>query len=210
VDQIVFNKRFEIIFVDDGSTDKSLYIAKKFKSSIRLFSLKKNMGIPYASNFALKKSRGKYFIRVDSDDFINKHAINIMFEILESNKRLAFICCDHYRVDDFGYKEKLVRLDNVENIKNHGAGIMFKKDKVLNFGSYNNKFYEAEDYELITKLIEKEQYFYLPLPLYRYYIHGKNISLTGNRDKYLNEIKKNDRAQKKSRADLEKHKRKKK
>tara|TARA_B100001094_G_C17907582_1_gene659609 strand:- start:107 stop:820 length:714 start_codon:yes stop_codon:yes gene_type:complete len=210
VDQIVFNKRFEIIFVDDGSNDKSLDIAKKFKSSIRLFSLKKNRGIPFASNYALNKAKGKYFIRVDSDDFINKHTINIMFEILEFNKKLVFVCCDHYRVDEYGYKEKLVRLDNVEKIKNHGAGIMFKKDVIKDYGSYNNQFSEAEDNELITKLIEKEKYFYLPLPLYRYYIHGNNISLTGNRKKYLNEIKRNDRTQEKGRKNLEKYKRKKK
>ena len=48
------------------------------------------MGIPYASNYAIKKALGKYFIRVDSDDFINKHTINSMFEILEFNEKYNF------------------------------------------------------------------------------------------------------------------------
>jgi len=58
IDQIVFNKNYEIIFVDDASKDNSFKIAKKFASSIRLFQLKRNKGISYASNFALKKSGG--------------------------------------------------------------------------------------------------------------------------------------------------------
>ena len=91
IDQIIFNKSYEIIFVDDGSKDNSFKIAKKFASSIRLFKLKKNKGISYAANFALKKSKGKFFIRVDSDDFINKHAIDFMSQILEKNNKIALI-----------------------------------------------------------------------------------------------------------------------
>jgi len=118
IDQIIFNKSYEIIFVDDGSKDNSFKIAKKFASSIRLFKLKKNKGISYAANFALKKSKGKFFIRVDSDDFINKHAIDFMSQILEKNNKIAFVYCDHYRTDEHGYKEitydKLITLKNLK------------------------------------------------------------------------------------------------
>ena len=62
IDQIVFNKKFEIIFIDDGSTDNSFKIVKKFKSNVNIFRLKKNKGISYASNYALSKSSGEYFI----------------------------------------------------------------------------------------------------------------------------------------------------
>ena len=100
IDQIVFNKKFEIIFIDDGSTDNSFKIVKKFKSNVNIFRLKKNKGISYASNYALSKSSGEYFIRVDSDDFINKHTINFFHEILINNKDLAFVYADHYKVDE--------------------------------------------------------------------------------------------------------------
>ena len=45
IDQILFNKTFEVIFVDDGSSDSSWEILKKFKSDVKSFRLKKNMGI---------------------------------------------------------------------------------------------------------------------------------------------------------------------
>ena len=109
VDQVVFNKKFEIIFVDDGSTDNSYKIAQKFLSNIRAYKLKKNMGISYASNFALSKSKGEFFIRVDSDDFINKNTINYLHDIMINNKDLAFTYCDHYKVDEFG-KELILNI----------------------------------------------------------------------------------------------------
>ena len=190
IDQIVFNKSYEIIFVDDGSKDNSFKIAKKFSSSIRLFQLKRNKGISYASNFALKKSMGKFFIRVDSDDYINKHTIDIMSQILENNNKIAFVYCDHYRVDEYGYREKIVRLKNNEIVKNHGAGIMFNKKIFKKYGYYNQKITEAEDYEIINKILKEEKVFYLPLSLYRYYIHEKNISHSGKRYEIIKKLKK--------------------
>ena len=191
IDQIVFNKTFEIIFVDDGSTDDSLKIVKKFSSSVRIFNIKKNIGISKASNFAISKSRGDFFIRVDSDDFINKHCINTMAEIIKHNeKEYAFICCDHYRVDEFGFKEEVIRLNTLKKIKNHGAGILFNKKIFIKYGGYNTKIKEAEDYEIITKITKKEKFYYLPIPFYRYYIHKNNISHSGKRNKIISNINK--------------------
>ena len=112
IDQVLFNKNFEVIFIDDASKDNSFEIAKKFRSGVRLFKLKKNKGISYASNFAIKKSNGRYFIRVDSDDYINKHTIDFMSEILKKNQSVAFVYCDHHRVDEYGNVEKIVWLKN--------------------------------------------------------------------------------------------------
>ena len=130
-DQILFNKQFEILVIDDGSVDKSL---KKIKSlnlnNLRVIKNKKNMGIGFSSNVALKRSRGKYFMRVDSDDFLNKHALNDMSKILDNNKDIAMVYGDHYKVDENGLKEKLVKLNSLNKLKNHGAGILFRS-KIL-------------------------------------------------------------------------------
>lgn len=190
IDQVVFNKKFEVILVDDGSTDDSFSIAKKFKSSVISYKLKKNKGISYASNFAIKKASGEYFLRVDSDDFINKNTINFFHDIMINNKDLAFVYGDHYRVDERGYKEKLIRLKNKKLLKNHGAGVMFNKKIFLKYGGYNNKLNEAEDYEIISKILKKENTFYLPVPFYRYYIHQKNISKSGKRKLIIKQIEK--------------------
>ena len=73
------------------------------------------MGAGYSSKLAVKKSKGKYFIRVDSDDYLNKYSVQIMSEILDFNRNLAFVYADHYRVDEYGFKQKIIKLNSKKN-----------------------------------------------------------------------------------------------
>ena len=71
-------KNFEIILVNDGSTDKSGDICDKYSKEdnrIKVFH-NKNKGLSYSRNFGVKNSNGKYVMFVDSDDFISD--INII------------------------------------------------------------------------------------------------------------------------------------
>jgi glycosyltransferase involved in cell wall biosynthesis len=89
--QEIMDKDIEILIVDDGSSDNSISIINYFKDNylcdIKIFKLKKNMGPGYCSNLAVKKSKGDYIIRVDSDDYISKLAIEVMSNILIHNDK---------------------------------------------------------------------------------------------------------------------------
>ena len=149
------------------------------------------MGIGFSSNLAVKKAKGRFFIRVDSDDYLGKLAIEMMSNVLNENNKFSFVYCDHIRVDKNGFKEEKVRLDTETKLRNHGAGVMFRTDIIKKIGNYDKNLREGEDYDLIKRLNEKNyRSFHLPVPLYRYYIHGKNISKTGNRSYYINKINK--------------------
>tara|TARA_Y100000591_G_C21787495_1_gene674642 strand:- start:637 stop:1296 length:660 start_codon:yes stop_codon:yes gene_type:complete len=190
-DQVLFNKRYEILVIDDSSIDRSVKKIKSLNlSNLKVIKNKKNMGIGYSSNLALKNSKGKYFIRVDSDDFLNKYALNDMTKILDYNKNIAMVYGDHFKVDENGLKEKLVKLNSLNKLKNHGAGIMFRTNVLKKIGGYNTKLRQCEDYDLITRII-KQGYdkYYLPIPYYRYYMHGSNITSIDDRSKYYKLIK---------------------
>lgn len=94
----------EIILVDDGSTDKSYEICKKFAlkdSRIKVFH-KSNGGLSSARNFGLKMSLGKYIVFIDSDDYISSEMISVLYDALtESNSDLAI--CDFVKGDNDKY-----------------------------------------------------------------------------------------------------------
>ena len=76
---------YEVIVVNDGSTDNSLAIAKKYEKKysdkIRVFD-KKNGGLSSARNYGMKKSTGEYLLFVDSDDCLLPNAIKTLADIV--------------------------------------------------------------------------------------------------------------------------------
>ena len=97
--QLILRKNIEIIVVDDSSTDRSLKVLNEFSNDIRILVNKSNKGVGYSSNRALKLAKGRYWMRVDADDFLNHHACNFMLSILDQNDKYDFVYTDHYRVD---------------------------------------------------------------------------------------------------------------
>lgn len=78
----------EFIFVNDGSTDSSLYILEKYKakdSRIHIIN-QVNKGVSVARNNGLKIAKGKYIGFVDSDDWIEKDMYNVLFEAIENHQ----------------------------------------------------------------------------------------------------------------------------
>lgn len=83
---------FELIIVNDGSTDSTREIIEQFKDDrIRLFNLKTNQGVGYASNFAVKHVQGKYVARVDSDDIYHKDRFLLQKLFLDEHPELALV-----------------------------------------------------------------------------------------------------------------------
>src|ERR1017187_8427221 len=80
--QSMDSNRFEVVVVDDCSTDESRDVIIGFKDQVVRVYLDQNVGVAQASNIGIKTAMGKYIIRVDSDDFINENTLLFMTEIL--------------------------------------------------------------------------------------------------------------------------------
>ena len=181
----------EIIVVDDGSTDDSIKLLGMFDQSITLIEHGENMGVAAASNSGIRAAKGDFIMRLDADDFLNKNAVQILSSILIENESIDFVYTDHYRVDERGFKQEKVRLDNDEALFDHGAGVMFRKSNIEKIGFYDESLKNCEDYDFLIRMSKEFQGFYLPLPLYRYYIHGENISLKEDREFFKQKVRKN-------------------
>ena len=79
---------YEVLMVNDGSTDASLEIMKKYsRADSRFISYsKKNEGVSKARNYALDKAQGEYIAFLDSDDLMPKKSLEVMYRIAKEQK----------------------------------------------------------------------------------------------------------------------------
>lgn len=187
---LLFNMETEVIVVDDGSTDDSQRILDMFKEYITILNHEENKGVAAASNTGLAKASGDFTLRLDADDFLNKMAIYIMSLILIENPDIDFIYTDHFKVNEMGYKEKRVPLNTLEALYEHGAGVLFRKKVMETLGGYDESLKNCEDYDLLIRVARQFKGFYLPIGLYRYYIHGENLTLSSERENYKQMVRK--------------------
>lgn len=81
---------FEIILINDCSTDNTYTIAKEYAScfhNIILLENKVNLGLSMTRNNGLKVSKGDYIVFVDSDDYVEPNFLDVMSEVIYKNNR---------------------------------------------------------------------------------------------------------------------------
>lgn len=168
--------QYEIIVVDDCSTDKSQDVLVGFKDQITAIFLDKNVGVAEASNVGIRRAIGNFVIRVDSDDYIKENALLFMTEILANNPEIGFVYADHIRVSKEEKPLERVSLNTLDKLFRHGAGIMFRKTYLEAIGLYDSEFRNAEDFDLLKRYIKNFNGYHLILPLYNYRQHDANMT----------------------------------
>ena len=166
---------YEIIVVNDGSTDKTDLVLNSFSDDIKVIKNKKKIGLSRSLNKAIIKSSGKYFLRLDSDDYVNENYINFLFNTLDYNRNtFDGVKCDYYLGDD---KENIIKRCDADK-KPIACGIIFKVKDLFEIGMYNEKIKIFEEIDLIKRLNKKKRFkiFRIPIPLYRYRMHRSNMT----------------------------------
>ena len=92
---------FEVILVDDCSEDSTSSILEKFSNekNLKIIFNEQNMGLPSSINKAMQESVGRYIVRVDSDDYVQR---TFLFHqiFLDFNRFYQAVCVDYYKVDE--------------------------------------------------------------------------------------------------------------
>jgi len=181
---------FEIIIIDDGSTDNSKNIIEQYRNHPKVTIIyQKNKGLNVSNNIAIKQARGKYIMRLDADDYLNENALTILSQKLINDKNLALVFPDYYLVDGNGNILAEEKRHNFENVTMydqpaHGACTMIRKDVLIELEGYSEEFTRQDGYELWIKVIKNKKVANIDLPLFYYRQHGNN--LTTNKEKLYN------------------------
>ena len=165
------DSEYEVVIVDDSSTDKSRDIIKKFEFENFVFlKNKKNIGLPLSINKGVKKAQGRYFVRVDSDDYVSRDFLYLTKLFLNLNREYQAVAVDYYKVND---KEQILEKINCFK-KQIACGILFRKECLIDIGLYDKRFKMREGHDLRIKFEKKFKIGRLNIPLYKYRSHLNN------------------------------------
>jgi len=172
LDQTIPHDSYEIIVVNDGSTDRTPYALELFHDAIHTLTNDRNIGLPASVNVGINASSGQYIVRVDADDYVNCNFLNFLSYFLDQNPNMDAIACDYWLFND-----EEVWLERVSCMEHPiGCGIMFRKQQLLEIGMYDESFLCHEDQDLRIRFEKKYRVSRIELPLYRYRRHENNIT----------------------------------
>ncbi len=155
---------FELIIVDDGSTDKTVAIANSWATKdprIRLYTNEKNLGDYPNRNKAASYSKGKYIKYLDSDDRIYPFSLNIMVDAMEKNPD-AFLGLSHSVIQDDAKPFPIIFLPEAAYLQHFfkggllftgPSGSIIRTDYFHKIGGFSGKRY-ISDTELWLRIVQ--------------------------------------------------------
>jgi glycosyltransferase involved in cell wall biosynthesis len=178
-------KNWEIISINDGSTDHSQAIleeyALKYPDRFRVISVK-NGGVSRARNTGVSEARGTYIAFLDQDDLWMPRKLQLQTEQFRSDKDLGVSYTNESIIDHTGsiVQEKVITFDKkihrgfvFEHLVFENfipiSSVIIRKDLFIEIGGFNPRYFLAEDYDLLLKatIISPVNYIDEPLLLYR-------------------------------------------
>jgi len=175
---------FEIIAIDDGSSDTSLSILKKYAKKdkrIRVFSNTRNIKISRTLNFGISKAKGKYIARMDADDIALPHRFQKQVRFLLSHPEVVIVGgqCKTIDINSQIIGRKLFPITHetindslfTGNPIQHPAALINCALLPKNFSWYNPNLPPAEDLDLFFRLGKYGQYANLPTYVLKYRQH---------------------------------------
>ena len=163
---------YEVIVVNDASTDQTKFALELFENEIKLINNETRKGLPGSLNVGIRSARGRFVVRIDGDEYVHTEYINILSMHLALNPWMDAVACDYNLVSN---NDEVIERMNCEE-KPIGCGIMFRIDHLVELGLYDEQFLLHEDKDLRIRFLERHKIHRVALPLYRYRRHDENMT----------------------------------
>ena len=162
---------WELLLLDDGSTDSSLKIALSFKDvRIKVISDGENKGLVYRLNQSVDMSKGLYYARMDADDIMHPERIARQLKELAEHPEIDILGTSYYSIDKdncIKYYNLLPRTCVIRNLRVLHPSVIGKRAWFLAH-PYDARFVRIEDTELWFRVIDHTYISNLSEPLMFY------------------------------------------
>lgn len=152
-------KNIEYLIIDGGSTDKTVDVIKKHERNITFWSSEPDKGIYDAMNKGIKKAKGEYIGLLNSDDYYEPDAVEIIVTQINKTPGADVLFGNVYILNEFLKKKKLQTNMNGVNLEkgfsiSHPT-VFVKREVYLKYGVFDLSYQVAADYELLLRFYKK-------------------------------------------------------
>lgn len=184
---------WELLIVDDGSTDRTAAIAREFEQNhpgrIRVLS-QRNSGVTVARNAAIRAAHGTHFAFLDSDDLWPLTKLERQAALCARRPDLAFAYSGYLLIDEAGrpirevkpdprFRGRIQKLLWLQDNEIVGATLMIRREALFNVGLFDERLKGSENLDLRLKLARLGPVDFVDEALYKYRKHADSLTTQG-------------------------------
>jgi GT2 family glycosyltransferase len=179
------HKNFELIIVDDCSTDSTSKILQEFAqrdSRIKLYRNSSNLRLPATLNVGFSHSSGEMLTWTSDDNYFDPNALKYLVSYLNTWNSIDFVYSAYMIIDEQGNQEKWINYLpppwNLPRENTVGAYFLYLRSVYESVGDFDSEMEYLEDYDYWVRVyLKKFRMMRLHIPLYYYRHHSESLTV---------------------------------